>query len=235
MKLTLLPETTEFPLQKMGYMAGVCWNAPLNDIEKNKKRAISCIKADHGRVMEYVNIEVVIDECSARCMREIYTHIAGVTRLQSSTRYISEQNGFGFYIPPKIGNNTEIRNVYTDTMSHIQQGYNKILDLGATKEDAANLLPLGMDSKMVWKLNLRTLVNFMHKRLCTRALKEIREFAIELKDVLAEKNDEWAMIAQALFVPQCEMYKYRNENLVFCQEDHCCGKHKKIEDINVTG
>lgn len=50
---------------------------------------------------------------------------------------------------------------------------------------------------------------------------------------LAEIDEEWAWIANALFVPQCEIYKYRNENLVFCTEQQCCGKHKKIEDIEL--
>ena len=105
----------------------------------------------------------------------------------------------------------------------------------ATKEDAANILPLGMESKMVWKINLRALINFMNRRLCTRALKEIRDLAVEIKDRLAEKNEEWFWIADNLFVPTCEIYKYRNPNLVFCPEQQCCGKHKKIEDLNVLG
>ena len=52
MKIEILEETTKFPLQVMGKRAGVCWGAPLDDKEKNVKRAISCIKAGHGRVME---------------------------------------------------------------------------------------------------------------------------------------------------------------------------------------
>ena len=227
----ILGGTKKNPLQKIGYNAGVCWGAPLDDAEKNKKRAISCIKAGHGRVMEFVEVEVVVSGISARCAREIYTHIAGVTRLQASTRYISEETGFGYYTPPKIAAQPETEMPYTLGMQQIQDSYNTLLERGITKEDAANLLPLGMNTKMVWKINLRSLVNFMSKRLCTRALREIREFAIDLKNQLAEIDDEWAWIANALFVPQCEIYKYRNENLVFCPEQQCCGKHKKIEDI----
>lgn len=40
-----LVELTEYPLQKIGKTAGVCWNAPINDVEKNRKRGISCIKS----------------------------------------------------------------------------------------------------------------------------------------------------------------------------------------------
>lgn len=233
MEIKILDGTTKNPLQKIGYNAGVCWGAPLDDAEKNKKRAISCIKAGHGRVMEFVEVEVVLDGLSARCAREVYTHIAGVTRLQASTRYISEENGFGYYTPDKISSQPEYELPYMVGMDQIQKSYNTLLERGIAKEDAANLLPLGMNTKMVWKINLRSLVNFMNKRLCTRALREIRELAIDLKNKLAEIDDEWAWIANALFVPQCEIYKYRNENLVFCPEQQCCGRHKKIEDIEL--
>lgn len=236
MNIELLDGTTENPLQKMGYNAGVCWAAPLDDAEKNRKRAISCIKAGHGRVLEYVDVEMVISGASARCLRELYTHIGGSpTRLQSSTRYVSEEQGFGYYIPPKIENNAELKPIYEDGMENIQKTYNSLMARKATKEDAANILPLGMESKMVWKINLRALINFMNRRLCTRALKEIRDLSIEIKDRLAEKNEEWAWIATNLFVPTCEIYKYRNPNLVFCPEQQCCGKHKKIEELNVLG
>lgn len=236
MEIELLDGTTENPLQKMGYNAGVCWAAPLDDAEKNRKRAISCIKAGHGRVLEYVDVEMVISGASARCLRELYTHIGGSpTRLQSSTRYVSEEQGFDYYIPPKIENNEELKPIYEEGMELIQKTYNSLMARKATKEDAANILPLGMESKMVWKINLRALINFMNRRLCTRALKEIRDLSIEIKDRLAEKNEEWAWIAENLFVPTCEIYKYRNPNLVFCPEQQCCGKHKKIEDLNVLG
>ena len=236
MEIKILNETTEHPLIKMGEMSGICWNADTNDAEKNRKRAISCIKAGHGRVLEYVDVEMVISGASARCLRELYTHIGGSpTRLQSSTRYVSEEQGFGYYIPPKIENNAELKPIYEDGMELIQKTYNSLMARKATKEDAANILPLGMESKMVWKINLRALINFMNRRLCTRALKEIRDLSIEIKDRLAEKNEEWAWIAENLFVPTCEIYKYRNPNLVFCPEQQCCGKHKKIEDLNVLG
>jgi len=236
MNIELLDGTTENPLQKMGYNAGVCWAAPLDDAEKNRKRAISCIKAGHGRVLEYVDVEMVISGASARCLRELYTHIGGSpTRLQSSTRYVSEEQGFGYYIPPKIENNEELKPIFVEGMENIQKTYNSLMARKATKEDAANILPLGMESKMVWKINLRALINFMNRRLCTRALKEIRDLSVEIKNQLAAKNEEWAWIAENLFVPTCEIYKYRNPNLVFCPEQQCCGKHKKIEDLNVLG
>lgn len=234
MKIELLDGTTENPLQKMGFNAGVCWGAPLDDKEKNIKRAISCIKAGHGRVMEYVDVELVISDVSARCLRELYTHIGGSpTRLQASTRYISEQSGFDYYTPPKIENNMGCKQMFTEGMGTIQKVYNGLLEEGMTKEDAANILPLGMMSKMVWKVNLRTLINFCQQRSCTRALKEIRDLTKEIVSLLGSKNEEWNWIAENLLVPKCEQYKYINDSFCFCTEQQCCGKHPKITDLQI--
>ena len=225
---------TENPLQHIGVVAGTCWNAPTDNVEKNIKRAKSCIISGHGRVMEYVDVELVLSGLSARCLRELYTHIAGVSRLQSSTRYVSEENGFDYYIPPKIENDLGNKTMYEVGMNHIQETYNNLLHNEVTKEDAANLLPLGMMSKMVWKINLRSLVNFCHLRRCSRALKEIRDFAKELVSILGSKNEEWAWIAENLLVPKCEQYKFINKDFCFCTEQQCCGKHPKISDLKIT-
>ena len=99
-KVTLLEETTRKPLTLMGERAGICWGSDIEDPEKNYKRGLECLKTNHGRVLEYVNIEMVLDGYSARVIREWYTHIGGApTRLQASTRYINYQN-FEFVIPP---------------------------------------------------------------------------------------------------------------------------------------
>lgn len=150
---------TEHPLQLIGQCTGVCWNAPVDDPEKNRKRAISCIKAGHGRVLEFPDYIAAIDGYSARCMREIYTHLAGgPTRLQSSTRYVDE-HGFKFYTPESCKGHSE----YDATMETIQAAYSDLVGhIGVPKEDAANILPLGMASKMVWKGNLRMLINFIN-------------------------------------------------------------------------
>lgn len=220
MKITLLSETTEYPLTKIGTMAGICWNSPTDDTEKNIKRAKECIASGHGRVMEYVDIEFVLDESSARMMRELYTHIGGdPTRLQSSTRYVDATN-FTYFTPPKIEADVGIKAIYDKAMTDIANAYMALVGVGIPKEDAANVLPLGMNSKMVMKCNLRMLENLMNQRLCSRAYHEIRKFAQQLKKQLSEKNDEWKWVVDNLFVPKCEKVGY-------CTEAKCCGRKPK--------
>lgn len=85
-KIKILEDyTTKTPLSLIGEMAGVCWNAKLND-EANIARAIDCMRSGHGRVSELPDVYLVIEGFSAKMMRELYTHVGGSpTRLQAST------------------------------------------------------------------------------------------------------------------------------------------------------
>ena len=224
---------TNNPLQFIGRCAGICWNSPIDDPEKNIARAKDCIESDHGRVEEFPDITVVFDGYSARMMRELYTHIGGSpTRLQSSTRYVNEKN-FKHYTPPSCQKDG-VKEIYEEAMQHDAEVYGKLIELGVPREDAANKLPLGMESKMVWKVNLRTLINFFNRRLCTRALKEIRDFTLEFKNVFKSVDDEWKWVADNLFVPSCEKYKFMNPALCFCHEKKGCGRHPYIKDLVIN-
>ena len=46
-------------------------------------------------------------------------------------------------------------------MGNIQNAYKQLEDLKIPKEDIANILPLGMESKMVLKINARAILNFL--------------------------------------------------------------------------
>lgn len=233
-KVTILEWTTKNPLQQIGYNAGVCWGANVDDKEKNIKRAKECIKSGHGRVMEFPDVYVVIDEYSAKCIRELFTHIGGSpTRLQASTRYIDYSKGFKTIVPPSVKNNEKAIEVWEKAIDTISKSMISLKELGIPNEDLTNLLPLAYSTKMVWKVNLRTLINFFGQRKCYRAYYEIRELCDELIKVLSNYSDEWALICKELFVPKCEQYKFINKNFCFCTEKKGCGRHPNIKDLKI--
>lgn len=216
--IELLENRTEKdPLAHIGFNAGVCWGADVKNNEKNVERGKTCLKDGHLRTSEYPDVEMVISGYSARCIRELYTHIIGVTRLQESTRYVNCAES-DYFVP--TGLTEEQHNNYTYCMNEIFSMYQNQLNIGVSKEDAANVLPLGMDTKIVWKINLRALIHFMEMRKCTRAYKEIRQLAQDIYDVLVNYSDEWKWIAEKFFVPSCISRGY-------CIESKCCGRAPK--------
>ena len=221
-KITILPETTKNPISLIGERTGVCWNADTSDREKNYKRGMDCILANHGRTLEFVNVEMIIDGYSARVIREWYTHIGSMpTRLQASTRYIDyEDKSFSYICPPSILNNEEGRKIYFDAMDNIQESLRKLSALDLHREDVAMLLPLGMTTKIVDRRNLRNLVDMSHQRMCTRAYWEYRQLFNDIYNALREYSDEWRWIVDNLFKPKCDVFGY-------CTEKKSCGRKDK--------
>ena len=208
----------------MGARAGVCWGADISDNEKNYNRGLDCIKSGHGRVMEYVNVEMVIDGYSARVIREWYTHIGGApTRLQASTRYINYKT-FDIVVPPSVAKaGKEAEAAVSETIAKIKETLKLLEEAGVPREDSAMLLPLGMTTKIVDKRNLRSLVDMSHQRMCTRAFWEYRKLFAELSKALADYSEEWKTLVDMLFMPKCELSG-------FCTEKKSCGRMPKKQE-----
>ena len=218
----ILPETTRNPIQLIGRRAGICYGADISNPEKNYERGLDCLKSNHGRTLEFVNIETALVGWSARVIREWYTHIGGApTRLQASTRYIKYSNGFDYVIPDKIKNNPDALHDYehaiktvTDIAKHLEK------DLKVPREDVANLFPLGMATTIVDKRNLRNVIDMSHQRMCTRAYWEYRNLFKEYSNQLRSIDDEWAYIVDNYFMPKCELLGY-------CPEKKSCSRKSK--------
>ena len=209
-KITVMDYTNKFPLQLMGEAAGYCLGSDVSDPIKNVTRALECINSGHGRVSEFGDVYLTIEGYSARVMRELYTHIGGMpTRLQESTRYVKYDNGFEYVKPHNMTKEQE--DLYCWAMEDIMSSYRALLDAGMSKQDAANILPLGMHSKMVLRINARTLIEMSHQRECSRAYWEFRELFHDIKKALSEYSVEWATIVDFYFKPKCEYLGYCNE------------------------
>ena len=216
-RITVLSETTALPISLIGERAGICWGADITDAAKNYKRGLDCIKSNHGRTLEYVNVELVIDGYSARVIREWYTHLGGApTRLQASTRYI-DYSDFAYVTPPKISANDEAKAIYDGAMKSIADAGEKLEALGIPREDSAMLLPLGMTTKIVDKRNLRNLIDMSRQRMCTRAYWEYRELFSDICRALRAISPEWEYIIDTQMKPKCELLGY-------CPEKHSCGR-----------
>ena len=221
--VTILKETTENPITLIGERAGICWGADISDRVKNYQRGWNCIVSGHGRTLEFVNVEMILDGYSARVIREWYTHIGGApTRLQASTRY-SDYEDFDFVTPQSIRDNEQAKERYAYVMNQIAMSLFSLEHWGIPREDAAMLLPLGMTTRVVDKRNLRNLIDMSRQRMCNRAYWEFRELFKDICNALSDycyENGEWETIVRTQLYPKCEPSKT-------CQEAHGCGKYQK--------
>lgn len=223
--IEILPWTVKDPLNLIGFCSGKCYESPVTDTEKNVKRAKNGIKSNHGRITEYPDIYCTIEGYSARCIRELARHIIGTTFLQSSTRYVDEKNlnpEDDFYYPDRLTNDQ--KKILEEGYKQLMEIYTMLEDNGVVKEDAANILPLGMHSGITYKINLRALEHFFHERACSRAYLEIRQLCSEFKEKLRVLSPEWEWICDNMLVPKCEYLGY-------CPELKGCGRKISKEEM----
>ena len=221
--VTILPETTKDPITLIGERAGVCWGADIQSPKKNYKRGLDCIQSGHGRTLEFVNVELILDGYSARVIREWYTHIGGApTRLQASTRYIN-YGEFEYIVPDSIKDIPLARATYGNAMYTIQKAVDELEKIGVPREDVANMLPLGMTTKIVDKRNLRNLVDMSRQRMCNRAYWEFRQLFEDICVALCDYSHEWQTVVSTHFEPKCKALGY-------CPEKNGCGKYLKAGD-----
>lgn len=213
--------TTRNPISMIGKEAGVCWGANTDDAQKNFNRGMNCLKSGHGRTFEFPDVYMVLDGYSARVIREWYTHIGGSpTRLQESTRYINYQKGFDYVVPSSIGKSVVAKEIYEEAMESILEALQDLEEIGVPREDSALLLPLGMQTKIVCKHNLRNLIDMSHQRMCTRAYHEYRKLFADIMEELKKYSDEWGLVVDTFFKPKCEVCG-------FCSEEKSCGRMPK--------
>lgn len=79
------------------------------------------------------------------------------------------------------------------------------------------LLPLGMETRVVDKRNLRNLIDMSRQRMCSRAYWEFRKMFADVLAALYPVSDEWKVIIDRYMMPKCEMLGY-------CPEKHGCGR-----------
>lgn len=215
--ITILPETAKCPITLIGQRAGICWGADISSSVKNYQRGWDCIVSGHGRTLEFVTIDMIIDGYSARVIREYMRHVGGgLTVLQASTRYI-DYGDFTYIIPPSVSKNVSTLCEWQSIMQTISAAMSDFEKAGVPREDIANLLPLGMTTKLVDHKNLRNLVDMSRQRMCNRAYWEFRELFRDLSTALADYSDEWAQIVNRCFHPKCEESHT-------CNERNGCGK-----------
>lgn len=166
------------------------------------------IDLNHESPIEHISFTFAAEGVSRALTHQLVRHrIASFS--QQSQRYV-KLSQFEYIIPPSIENNKEAKQLFERAMEEDQKAYDEITNIlfeehykkyieqGLSEkearsksekesiEDARYIFPNACETKIVFTMNARTLLNFFRLRTCNRAQWEIRELAIlMLKEVKA--------------------------------------------------
>ena len=148
----------------------------------------------HHSPLEHVSFTFAVEGVSRALTHQLVRHrIASYS--QQSQRYVNLEETFDFVCPNAIIDEG-LSSEYAEIMDYIHSKYvnltqkleEKYLAKGMDKrsankkaiEDARYILPNACETKIVFTMNVRTLLHFFEKRCCSRAQWEIRNLANEM-------------------------------------------------------
>jgi thymidylate synthase (FAD) len=193
LKVILLRHTPE-PEETVAMAAKLCYSP--SDIESLKEKieikdqkafVEKLMKIGHMSPIEHASFTFAIEGISRACSHQLVRHrLASYS--QQSQRYVSEEMGFDYIIPPVIKEDKELKEYFEAFMEEAQKAYNHIvkkLNEKGVKGESANqdarfVLPNAAETKIIVTMNARELLHFFRVRCCNRAQWEIRQMAEEM-------------------------------------------------------
>ncbi|MBF8983464.1 FAD-dependent thymidylate synthase [Lutibacter sp. B2] len=208
MKVKLIQYTPE-PEKTIAVAAKLCYSpSGVEEIEKGldqekiEKFINMLMGLGHQSPIEHINFTFAVEGVSRVLTHQLVRHrIASYS--QQSQRYV-KLDQFEYIIPPSIEDIPDAKEKFIQAMKDDQKTYDelvqilqekhisKLMDEGKSEkqaksmaekmaiEDSRYVFPNACETKIVFTMNARTLLNFFHHRCCQRAQWEIREMATSM-------------------------------------------------------
>ncbi|HMK61169.1 MAG TPA: FAD-dependent thymidylate synthase [Dissulfurispiraceae bacterium] len=190
----ILVRYTPSPEETIALAAKLCYSsadvASLREkIEKKDQRSFieKLIRIGHISPIEHTSFTFAIEGISRACSHQLVRHrIASYS--QQSQRYVGEESGFEYIIPPSISKDRKLKELFERAMESAQEAYSQFaqhlrkmkLSSEEANQDARFVLPNAAETKIIVTMNARELHNFFRQRCCRRAQWEIRAMAKEM-------------------------------------------------------
>lgn len=159
--------------------------------EDNERFVKMLADMGHESPLEHVSFTFAVEGISRACSHQLVRHrIASYS--QQSQRYVELKETFEYVTPPELEKSLTYKSVMKSVHEnyvflvglleerYVRQGMNKREANKKAIEDARYILPNACETKLVFTMNVRTLLNFFEKRCCSRAQWEIRDLANEM-------------------------------------------------------
>jgi len=182
------PEATIAMAAKLCYSPSDITSLKEKTAAKDQKGFVDkLMKMGHMSPIEHASFTFAVEGISRACSHQLVRHrLASYS--QQSQRYVSEEAGFDYVIPPTIKGDAELERYFIEFMVKAQKAYNQIvkkLNKKGIKGEAANqdarfVLPNAAETKIMITMNARELLHFFRQRCCNRAQWEIRAMAIDM-------------------------------------------------------
>ena len=214
------PEKVVAAAAKLCYSSAVNIDTLMNGLtdEKTTKFIEHLMSLGHQSPLEHITFTFGVEGVSRVLLAELTRHRIASYSVRSM-RYVSESE-FN-YVTPNTIKNKNLTTEYDNLVEQCRKFYDKMIEAGIPKEDARMILPNATHTRIIFTMNLRSLLNMLSLRCCTRAQWEIRQMANEILKICKEKFPVLFSHAGA----SCDYKGYCPEGSM------SCGRAPRIEEL----
>jgi thymidylate synthase (FAD) len=176
--------------------------AAMYAVEENEKLILFLAKKNHWSPFTHPKVQFRL-EMPIYVERQIIKTTVGVDYNSVSGRYVNFSDGYTIIncwrkqsTSSKQGsgedldetNNTIANIIQDDIIENAKIAYQELIELGVSKEQARTILPLNLNTTMVWTGSLYALIRLCKQRLKSDAQKETRDLVEEMLRQVKETN-----------------------------------------------
>lgn len=134
-------------------------------------------------------------------------------RIQNMGKFASSG---AYRLPASVAASPELREVFGQTMLTIEEAYNQLVAAGVPMEDARELIPLGAQHRISWRLSLASLQHIVGKRGCW--ILQLGIWGPVIKGMIRELTERVDPIFSELVTPPCLTDGDRFKGCVYHEE-----------------
>jgi thymidylate synthase (FAD) len=181
-------------LELIDIAVGKCWNMPSKDEAHMLKRMDRVVNQNrHGSVSEHLSMTWNISKVSRALLQEFARHRIGCSLSVESSRYTLNKlkelpafEGKNYKKATdfvKMTGNVKVDNRSIAALNALQE----VIKMGIPNDEAKYCMPESFYTTFVSTMNIRSFKHFYGLRTSPAALKEIRELAEAMYEVLPDK------------------------------------------------
>jgi len=178
-EVTLLAVTPD--AERLIESAGrLCWNSQ-DKTGTVPDRIQAWLKIGHESMIEHACATFSIRGSRAMTHELVRHRLASYS--QRSQRYVSEKEE-SYVLPPEVAASAEAVETYRRAMTAAWEAYRELQQQGMKREIARYVLPNACRTEIICTWNFRELRHIIALRSSARALPEIRDVAVRLRDIM---------------------------------------------------
>ncbi|TFH36391.1 MAG: FAD-dependent thymidylate synthase [Dehalococcoidia bacterium] len=158
----------------------LCWNTQ-DKTGTVPDRIQAWLEIGHESMIEHACATFSIRGSRAMTHELVRHRIASYS--QRSQRYVAE-NDESYVLPPEVASSEAAAETYRGAMSAAWDAYRKLQEQGLKPQIARYVLPNACYTEIICTWNFRELRHIISLRATPRALPEIREVAVRLRDIM---------------------------------------------------